>query len=299
MTNTMEKQSSFGSSRRHLENELDFSLKEWAIKARIGRENPGNSRRFSSSNLKSFRDEDNTKSFRSNNMTIISSTASSPGYTLKEEIDPSTYSFTTALKALQAKTVYTWDYLSPQDGLTLHSKWNDAEKYISNPLSGEVPLECLSAKTLSQRSFRSRITMSAPLIYPSHHMINNPATSAVLNERENEVEVTSKEKKTSTTRNVGTQSTPVYLSSTILSPSIEEKSRKLVIIDQENGDHIGKLKSSETEVQVQVEETREKKDGGGGGGERKKVMTWRERCQGGMGCLSLRSCVKHRDKQKK
>ena len=72
--------------------------------------------------------------------------------------------------ALQAKTVYSWEHLSP-DGLALNSKWNEAEKYICNPLSGEVPLECLSAKTLSARSFRnlaSRITMSAPLIYPTH-----------------------------------------------------------------------------------------------------------------------------------
>lgn len=74
--------------------------------------------------------------------------------------------------ALQAKTVYSWEYLSglSPDGLALNSKWNEAEKYICNPLSGEVPLECLSAKTLGARSFRdltSRITMSAPLIFPS------------------------------------------------------------------------------------------------------------------------------------
>lgn len=71
--------------------------------------------------------------------------------------------------ALQAKTTYSWEYMSP-DGLCLNSKWNEAEKYICNPLSGEVPLECLSAKTLSGRSFRqltNKITMSAPLIYPS------------------------------------------------------------------------------------------------------------------------------------
>lgn len=63
--------------------------------------------------------------------------------------------------------------MSP-DGLALNSKWNEAEKYICNPLSGEVPLECLSAKTLSGRSFRqftNKITMSAPLIYPSQYQI--------------------------------------------------------------------------------------------------------------------------------
>ncbi|KAL0395977.1 UNVERIFIED_CONTAM: hypothetical protein Scaly_0046100 [Sesamum calycinum] len=155
-----------------------------------------------------------------------SSTASSPGYTLREEIDPSTYSFTTALKALQAKTVYTWEHLSP-DGYTLNSKWNDAEKYICNPLSGEVPLECLSAKTLSGRSFRSvtsRITMSAPLIYPSqaHHFhANSPIT-----EHETQDEVTSQEKKRGDARR-GTQSTPVLVSSSSPSPaptpSIEER----------------------------------------------------------------------------
>lgn len=72
--------------------------------------------------------------------------------------------------ALQARSVYSWECMSP-DGFALNSKWYEAEKYISNPLSGEVPMECLSAKTLSGRSFRnltSRITMSAPLIYPSH-----------------------------------------------------------------------------------------------------------------------------------
>lgn len=74
--------------------------------------------------------------------------------------------------ALQARTIYnSWECLSP-DGFALNSKWNEAEKYICNPLSGEVPMECLSAKTLSGRSFRnltSRITMSAPLVYPSGH----------------------------------------------------------------------------------------------------------------------------------
>ncbi|EPS66789.1 hypothetical protein M569_07989, partial [Genlisea aurea] len=73
-----------------------MSLKEWTLKARISRESTM-SRRYSALNLKSFR-EDATKSFRSN--FTISSTASSPGYTLRDEIDPSTYSFTTALKGM-------------------------------------------------------------------------------------------------------------------------------------------------------------------------------------------------------
>lgn len=73
--------------------------------------------------------------------------------------------------ALQARTGCVWECLSPE-GFTLNSKWNEAEKYICNPQSGEFPKECLSAKTLSGRSlhnFTSRITMSAPLAYPSSH----------------------------------------------------------------------------------------------------------------------------------
>ncbi|XP_038706482.1 uncharacterized protein LOC120002010 isoform X3 [Tripterygium wilfordii] len=173
----------------------EFNLGQWALKAQVARGNT-NSRRFSTSYIERQREE--ARSFRSNR--TISSTASSPGYTLREEIDPSTYSFTTALQgdlstqkyelivlsslsvyvinvcvfgglctsALQARYGYnSWDCLSP-DGFALNSKWNEAEKYICNPHSGEVPLECLSAKTLSARSFRnytSRTFMSAPLVY--------------------------------------------------------------------------------------------------------------------------------------
>ncbi|KAG8373715.1 hypothetical protein BUALT_Bualt11G0053600 [Buddleja alternifolia] len=198
----MEKKSSIR-SRQYDEPDLD--LKEWALKARISRDNT-NSRRFSASKLKSFREE--TTSFRSN--LTISSTVSSPGYTLRDEIDPSTYSFTTALKALRAKTVYTWEIISPDGGFTLNSKWNDAEKYISNPLSGEVPLECLSANTLIGISSFRKITMSAPLIYPSH----------ITEHREDKVKNTSQtEKNRGSTRDVGTQSTPVDLSSNSPSPS--------------------------------------------------------------------------------
>ncbi|KAK6150951.1 hypothetical protein DH2020_015883 [Rehmannia glutinosa] len=282
ITDTME-QSSFG-SKRH--DEPDFNLKEWALKARISRENTS-SRRFSASNLKSFREDE--KSFRSN--ITISSTASSPGYTIRDEIDPSTYSFTTALKALQAKTVYTWEYLSP-DGLTLNSKWSDAEKYICNPLSGEVPLECLSSKTLSEGSFRSltsRITMSAPLIYPSHFQPKSPII-----QHHNQVNITIQENKRSITRDVGTQSTPNDLSSNISTPapppSLEEKSMKL--IEAQAGDSIGKLKS-EAKQQVEVKETREKQS--------TKRNEGRERVGsgGGGGCLSLRNLWRHRPRNNK
>ncbi|KAI3971016.1 hypothetical protein MKX01_024663 [Papaver californicum] len=163
MVLAMEQWSSSLERRQH--DEPEFNLREWALKARnISRTNT-NSRRFSAPNITSFRENLETKSFRSN--TTITSTASSSGYTLTDEIDPSTYSFTSALKALQAKTGYGWEWLSP-DGISLSSKWNEAEKYICNPFSGEFPAECLSSKTLRRRSMSSstsKFTMSAPLDY--------------------------------------------------------------------------------------------------------------------------------------
>lgn len=86
--------------------------------------------------------------------------------------------------ALQARSGYnvhhSWECSSPE-GFALNSKWNEAEKYICNPLSGKVPLECLSAKTLSGRSFRysqpNRITMSAPLVYSSTTSTSKPSSN--------------------------------------------------------------------------------------------------------------------------
>ncbi|CAI9770632.1 unnamed protein product [Fraxinus pennsylvanica] len=266
----MEK-SPFG-SKRH--DDSEFNSKEWGLKARISRENT-RSRRFSASNIRSFRED--ARSFRSN--ITISSTASSPGYTLEEEIDPSTYSFTTALKALQAKTVYSWEYLSP-DGFVLNSKGNDAEKYISNPLSGEVPFECLSAKTLNGRSFRnltSKITMSAPLIYPSH--LQQFDTKSPIAEHDSEVQIPDREKnKISMTRDMGTQSTSVHLNSGSSSPVPTPS-----IISSE---------LSKPENEVEVKETREREDTKINElGERKKM------CMQG-GCLSLRN-LWTRKRQKK
>ncbi|XP_055803615.1 uncharacterized protein LOC129872721 [Solanum dulcamara] len=228
-------QSPIGNSRRR--DDVDFNLREWTLKAKISRENT-NSRRFSASYIRSFRED--AKSFRSN--ISISSTVSSPGYTLRDEIDPSTYSFTTALKALQAKTIYSWEYMSP-DGLALNSKWNEAEKYICNPLSGEVPLECLSAKTLSGRSFRqstSKITMSAPLIYPSqyHTQQFHPKRPPikVVPPHELKIQIPRKEKG-NITRDVETQSsTPGNVLSSkspspARTPSIEERSKKRCVAD--------------------------------------------------------------------
>ncbi|AAF32457.1 unknown protein [Arabidopsis thaliana] len=138
--------------------ELEFNLREWARQGHLTREDQS-SRRFSASCIRSFREDH--KSCTTN--VTISSTASSPGY---------------SLKALQAKSVYkkNWDWLKPE-GVELNSKWNEAEKYICNPLSGEVPLECLSSKTLNSRSFRNLSTKHAPLmILPSNYNLNIPRT---------------------------------------------------------------------------------------------------------------------------
>lgn len=222
MASTVEMQPSYSSRKQ---DDSDFNLTEWSVKARISREN-SKSRRYSAPYIRSFRED--TRSFRSN--ITISSTASSPGYPLKDEIDPSTYSFTTALKALQARSGYkSWECLSPE-GFALNSKWNEAEKYICNPFSGEVPMECLSAKTLSGRSFRNsttnKITMSAPLVYSSRQMQTKTSTCNSFTQEELALHFHIPEKgKEGMTRDAGTQSTPPpYLSSsnpsTDLTPSI-------------------------------------------------------------------------------
>ncbi|XWS75437.1 hypothetical protein CRYUN_Cryun01aG0088200 [Craigia yunnanensis] len=244
MASAMEQSSC--SSRRY--DEPEFNLKEWGLKARISRENT-TSRRYSASYIRSFRED--ARSFRSN--ITISSTASSPGYSLKDEIDPSTYSFTTALKALQARTVYSsWECSSP-DGFALNSKWNEAEKYICNPLSGEVPMECLSAKTLNGRLFRNltnRITMSAPLVYShSCHIQTKPSRTV----SEDITQFPIQEKKAeSMTRDVGTQSTPPDLSSGSLSPSSTPSilERALKRCGTQNGDSPNSNTKSKAEEQV-------------------------------------------------
>ncbi|XP_054790991.1 uncharacterized protein LOC129296409 [Prosopis cineraria] len=238
-------------SSRFRDDDSDFNISEWSSKARISRHNTM-SRRF-------FR-EDST-SFRSN--FTVSSTASSPGYPLRDEIDPSTYCFSTALKALQARSgLRSWEYCSSSspEGFALNSKWSEAEKYISNPLSGKVPLECLSAKSRSGRSFIIRnsssssssnriITMSAPLVYPSTHLPLSSSSSSTL-----QFPVPEK-KKQGGTRDVGTQSTPPCLSSSSPSPastpSIIERAIKRV---GESPVSNSKTKSEED----QVEEEREK-----------------------------------------
>ncbi|GAV75641.1 hypothetical protein CFOL_v3_19119 [Cephalotus follicularis] len=301
MASTVEQSPSF-SSRRFDDQELN--VREWALKARVSRENT-NSRRFSASYIRSFREE--TRSFRSN--ITISSTASSPGCSLKEEIDPSTYSFTTALKALQARNVHNnWEWLSP-DGLSLNSKWNEAEKYICNPLSGEVPMECLSAKTLSGRSFRNltnRITMSAPLVYPSHSRHNQTLIKPSMSLQEDfgrQFPMPEKQME-GTTRDVGTQSTPPDLSSSRPSPTstpsiIERALRRSSLAEPGDSPNSNtKLKAEEEEG---MKETGEKEETLRDKEERENKDEQMCRCsirQGG--CLSwMRKRQREKHKQRK
>ncbi|KAJ9173084.1 hypothetical protein P3X46_016258 [Hevea brasiliensis] len=320
MANSTTEQSPYGSRRRE---EPEFNLREWASRAQISRENT-KSRRFSGSHIRSFRED--ARSFRSS--ITISSTASSPGYPLKEEIDPSTYSFTTALKgalltilkllslcmivgfscfgslfrracaALQARAVYnSWDCLSP-DGFALNSKWNDAEKYICNPLSGEVPVECLSAKTLSGRSFRNpanRITMSAPLVYSSHSKKVHTKPSVAT--PDDCVQFPLQEKKMEgMTRDVGTQSTPPDLSSSSPSPTstppITERSFKRCEAVGDSPKCNDKLRA-EGKVEEEKETRREKEEETTKGESEKEERKKKEneqmwRCSSSMqgGCLS-------------
>ncbi|KAL5726314.1 hypothetical protein ACHQM5_009365 [Ranunculus cassubicifolius] len=213
----MEKPSTVSQQQEEADN---FSLREWALKANNISRDTTKSRRHSASHIRSFRDE--AKSIRST--ANISSTVSSPGYNSFrniEEINPSTYSFTSALKALQVKSGYGWEWLSSPDGVALNSKWNEAEKYICNPLSGEFPMECLSAKTLSGRSFaalKPRTTMSGPLLYSSRQTFTR-TKSGFMEEEDEEVQSPLQDKKEVLKRDVGTQSTPPDDSSSSPSPA--------------------------------------------------------------------------------
>ncbi|XP_045818189.1 uncharacterized protein LOC123910944 [Trifolium pratense] len=262
MASTLEMQPSSPPYNSMKQEDLDFNLTEWGMKSRIiSRENT-KSRRYSASIIRSFRED--TKSFRSN--ITISSTASSPGYTLKDEIDPSTYSFTTALKALQARSVYkSWECLSP-DGFALNSKWNEAEKYICNPLSGEVPMECLSAKTLSGRLFQNsttnRITMSAPLVFSSRQIQKKAMASTYSFTKEDvALHFLSPEKENEEmTRDAYTQSSMLHClsssnPSTTLTPSIIEMSTN----EDSTNSYDNKTKSEE-EVEMKDKDTWETRE---------------------------------------
>nr|AAM64500.1 putative protein with poly glutamic acid stretch [Arabidopsis thaliana] len=254
-----------------------MNLREWYRRARLIRENPS-SRRFSASYIGSFREDHHKSSFRTTNFNNISSTASSPGYTLKEEIDPSTYSFTNALKALQAKTMYNNREWLAQEGFALNSKWNEAEKYICNPLSGEVPMECLSAKTLSARSFRNLSTMSAPLHFPSPNPLmnniaqnkpnNNPNVRVIhedLYAPDPELLALAEKKVVGMKRDVGIQSTTsVDLSSGSPSPAktppiMERSLKRHVEADDWQVDINLKVKGQQQDVKLEEKEKEEEK----------------------------------------
>ncbi|CAN6446113.1 unnamed protein product [Victoria cruziana] len=179
---------------------------------------------LSAATIKSFRE---SRSFRHYN---ISSATSSPGYIHKGHIDPSTYSFTEALKALQQarcgsarESLTSMRYL---EGRFLNSKWDEAERYICNPLSGEVPIQCLSSSLASktwadQRSrtvpVLTRTFKSAPLSFPSHgHVESKPMSIPAIEEVTASEEL--KGRNGSRMRDVGTQITPLDCSSS--SPSI-------------------------------------------------------------------------------
>ncbi|KAL0540593.1 hypothetical protein IC582_020601 [Cucumis melo] len=286
----------YGSQRREEADELN--LREWPVRARIKRENTS-SRRFSGSNIRSFREDG--RSFRSN--LTISSTASSPGcYSMRDEIDPSTYSFTTALKALQARSSYnSWESLSPE-GFALNSKWYEAEKYICNPLSGEVPMECLSAKTLSARSFRNfrtRITMSAPLVYSTNsRQIQERPISFPQEEAINHYPIPEKKMDGMRTKDVGTQSTPPDRSSTSPSPAstppIKERSLKECGKEQTGSSNSYSIPKKKLEKVVTIKARKEKEMTKEEKGDRNSTneQTW---SQGG--CLSWMR-TRQRDKHK-
>ncbi|XP_010525155.2 PREDICTED: histone H3.v1 [Tarenaya hassleriana] len=280
--------------------EPDFNLREWDRRARITRENPS-SRRFSASYIRSFREDIRS----SRTYFAISSTASSPGYPLKEEIDPSTYSFTSALKALQAKTVYNnWDWLTPE-GFALNSKWDEAEKYICNPLSGEVPMECLSSKTLSARSFRNLTTMSAPLIYPSQPRPlgqNKPvSTVKVIHEDHNTDPVPIRENKgLGSKRDVGVQSTPADPSSGSPSPAqtppiVERSLKRHVEAEDSPVESALKLKDQHEE-DVNLEEEEEERESKEKQEEREEEKKERRRV-GCLGWMRKRQRKKHHSKK--
>ncbi|KAK3212118.1 hypothetical protein Dsin_016824 [Dipteronia sinensis] len=336
--------------------ETEFNLREWGLKARISRETTI-SRRFSASNITSFR-EDTCRSFRSN--FTISSTASSPGYPClrgfiflsllihilffsffffwsqsfhisnlqKKLIHQPTlspllskvhthnsclfefkhfsfvcwkcYGVLRCCAALQARSLYnnSWECSSP-DGFALNSKWNEAEKYICNPLSGEFPMECLSAKTLSGRSFRNltnRITMSAPLVYNSSHHSRPIQTkpSSITMQLQDHVTVNfpvPEKKMEGTTRDVGTQSTPPDLSSTSPSPA---STPSIIKSEAEAGDSPNYYAKMTAEEEVEVKETREKEETTKREKEDEESCRWR--CRQG-GCLSWMR-KRHREKHK-
>ncbi|XP_020888539.1 uncharacterized protein LOC9318304 isoform X1 [Arabidopsis lyrata subsp. lyrata] len=259
--------------------ELEFNLREWARKGHLTREDQS-SRRFSASCIRSFREDHKSTSCTTN--FTISSTASSPGYSLKDEIDPSNYSFTSALKALQEKTVYkkNWDWLKPE-GVELNSKWNEAEKYICNPLSGEVPLECLSSKTLNSRSFRNLSTKHAPLmILPSNPNPNIPRIIHEDPKTPDPVLIQAEKKVVGSKRDV--VSAPENVSAVKTTPIMERSTKRQVEADDSHVEYALKLKAQQEDVKLEekeqnmmTKEIREEKKRGSGC----FSMSWKKKMQ--------------------
>ncbi|XP_023642442.1 uncharacterized protein LOC17893064 isoform X2 [Capsella rubella] len=225
--------------------EFNLNLREWTRKGHLTCENRI-SRRFSASCVRSSREDH--KSCTTNVFTI-SSTPSSPCHSLKDEIDPSNYSFTSALKALQADTkTYkkNMDWLKAE-GVELNSKWNEAEKYICNPLSGEVPMECLSSRTLNSRSYRSSLfTTNAPLtILPCNHNVR-----IIHEDPRSPYPVLVQERKVAgSKRDVGVQSAPATRS------SIMERSKKTQVEDVASPvQYALKLKAQQQDVKLEEKE---------------------------------------------
>ncbi|XP_071703753.1 uncharacterized protein [Rutidosis leptorrhynchoides] len=242
----------------------DQDTKEWGVKARMISRDNTISRRFSTSHITSIREDTcKCKSFRSN--FAISSTTSSPSYSLKEEIDMATYSFTNALKALQRRSINTWEYMLPE-GFALNSKWDEAERYICNPLSGEVPLECLSSKALSKgRSFSNRMTMPASLIHHSSRIQPHKLANMIHpikdedEAKENKIEARSI---TMMKRDVGIQSMLSESSlSSISTPSVQERSIKFNMDLDSSDSSATSTSKSESELQSNMEFKAEDMDG--------------------------------------
>ncbi|KAG6581165.1 hypothetical protein SDJN02_19767 [Cucurbita argyrosperma subsp. argyrosperma] len=262
----------------HRRDEPEFSLREWAAKAKLNRD-PTISRRFSGSYIRSFRED--ARSFRSN----ITSTASSPGYPFGDEIDPATYSFTNAIKALQARSLNSWECFS-LDGFTLNSKWNEAEKYICNPLSGEVPMECLSAKSLSGRSFRNlanRIAVSAPLVYSNHSQQIQTKPCSITQVVQKLPIPDKKVDANAMTRDVGTQSTPTNVGSSSPSPAstppIVDRALKRCELEENSPSSNSKVTPETEVIKREMKEERAKEE------KVHREIIAEEKCKQG-GCLS-------------
>ncbi|CAN6451913.1 unnamed protein product [Victoria cruziana] len=112
----------------------------------------------------------------------------------------------------------------------LNSKWDEAEKYISNPLSGEVPIQCLSSCVTAETERAHRphssarsISKSAPLPTPTSYERLQPHPVLTISEIKEftfsgNAEVGQlKRRNGSWMRDVGTQVTPLDCSSS--SPS--------------------------------------------------------------------------------